>query len=54
MAHADGLIRGGSHERGEENVSSFLGFKNIIRSFFLPTKKGRLEKLYLFVQHNID
>lgn len=30
MAHADGLNRGGSHERGEENVSSFLGFRILV------------------------
>lgn len=38
MAQADGLIRGGSHERGEENVSSFLGFPNFSFSLFSPLR----------------
>lgn len=44
MAHAAGLIRGASHERGEINVSSFLGFKNFYSFFPSPTEKESLEK----------
>lgn len=53
MAQADGLIRGGSHERGEENVSSFLGFPNFSFSLFSSlecwdTKKATLEFFCLY------